>query len=276
LSEENKQNETENGATENEQEELGQIASQALRGPKFGVFEQLICQHLVQATVTSHSLLKIHFITDAALMLDAEKVKSLDIDTEKLEVVKAVCDALRNKTVTQKGELHQFSVKFGFEHTEENYNKFIMPFWGKAERSDLYHFPHFIHEGFGTRVIRFHCPNCHSVVGDSLQGKTGYNGDYCVFCGQNLTPQYTPVNARPGPYTTIAHRKGSDVPYWYYFFEVCRVLSRVGYSQLLNAFLKWAMPYTMELMRKLTQAVRPEIYNQIAAMFISAKKDIEK
>lgn len=274
MREENKQNETKNGTIENEQEELGQIASQALRGPKFGVFEQLICQHLVQATVTSDSLLKIHFITDAALMLDAEKVKSLKIDAKKLEIVKAVCEALRKRSIQDREGISLFSVRFGFEITEENFTKFIDPFWG--EKKGLTHYPSRINDRFGTRLILYYCPSCHSQVGDSKRGRTGYNGDCCDYCGQDLTPNYSPVNRRTGPYPVASLEKDPDVPYWEYFFEICRVLAPMGYTLLQNAFLKWAMPCAMDFMRKLTQAVRPEIYNQIAAMFISAKKEAGK
>jgi hypothetical protein len=73
---------------------LANTVNEATRGPRFGIFEQILCTHIYIAANTPESLKKIQRIADAALMLDPEKQSALGIDAEKVSVIKTVCTAL--------------------------------------------------------------------------------------------------------------------------------------------------------------------------------------
>jgi hypothetical protein len=108
--------ETQNSEIE-EGQKLAETVTGALRGHKYGIFEQLICQRLIQATVTTDPLRSVQLITDAALMLDSEMRKSLEIDIEKVSVIKTVCTALSHVAKTRIGNpsatITLVSVEFG-------------------------------------------------------------------------------------------------------------------------------------------------------------------
>lgn len=257
-----------------EEEQLSEYAAQALRGPKFGIFEQLLCQHLVQATVSADPLRKIQLIVEAALMVDTEKQKPLQIDLERLEVVRTVTEAFTHRSEKSNNVYDcMVNVRFGFEESEENYNRYVQP-WHNG--GHLLHYPTRLAELFsdlGTSYRVFYCASCHNVVADDQKGKIGMTDrDVCKFCGANL--KASSYNPRPF-FVHNPFRPHDSTPEWKMFFAICNCLSRAGYNRLKTSFLEWAMPFTMQLMRKLTQAVRPEIYNEIAKMFIKARRTEE-
>ncbi len=267
---ENEENpeETETNA-KTEEEQLTDFAASALRGPKFGIFEQLICQHLVQATVTADSLRKIQLVCDAALMLEPDKQKALGVDMEKLEIVKAVNDAFQRRVATS---LKQYarpivSVEFGFPDSEENYTKYVGPWW-TGEMPNIYATQ--MNNRLGKIYTVYRCTQCRNRVADSIKGRTGYTEDKCCkFCGADL--HYSAMTNPQPLYINHNFKPQEDAPYWELFFEYCFALKEDGYINLKNHFLKWANPFAMDLMRRLTHAVRPEIYNEIARMFVKAK-----
>jgi len=261
--------------TTTEEEQLADYASKGLRGPRFGIYEQLICQHLVQATVTAEPLRKIQLVVEAALMVDTKKRKALDIDMEKLEIVRAVTEAFSHRTeIRNKHYDCLVIVEFGFEETEDNHTRFIKP-WGPELR--LSHYPlrlahHF--SDLGKSYREFYCASCRNLVADDIHGKTGITStNSCKHCGATLEQDHL----NPYPFI-VTHRFeiSESTPKWQIFFMYCHALSQSGYFELKNFFLKWAMPFTMQIMNKLTQVVRPEIYNEIAKMFIKARRETEK
>lgn len=260
-----------------EEEQLSDYAGQALRGAKFGIFEQLVCQHLVQATVSGNPLRKIQLVVEAALMLDEEKQKQLQIALDTLEIVRAITEAFHHRNeITNKNYSHLVELKFGFDETEHNYNRFIKP-WYHNER--LTHYPQRIarlSSEWGKSYRIFYCRACMNQVANDITGPTGIEGDgrhkTCKFCGVELQQGFN----EPPPYVVIhGFEPHESTPKWRMFFVYCHGLAASGYNQVKTDFLKWAMPFAMQLMRQLTQAVRPEIYNEIAKMFIKVRGESE-
>jgi len=272
TSQEKSETETTSVEAKTEEEKLTEYASAGLRGPKYGVYEQLLAQHLVQATVSTDPLRKIQLVCEGALMVTGEKRKALQIDMEKLEVVRAVNEAFIHRSeITNKFYDCLVVVEFGFEESEENFKRYITPWDGD---SGLYHYPLRLahhYSSLGTSYREFYCRSCRNPVADDLKGRTGFDGERCKFCGADLKQ-----NNYSNPYPFIiqhAFKKHKSTPDWKMFFATCHALSQPGYSELKNFFLKWAMPFTMQLMNKLTQVVRPEIYNEIAKMFVKARRE---
>ena len=259
--------------TETEEVNLTKYVGGALRGPKFGIFEQLLCQNLVTATMTTDSLRKVQLITEAALMLDPEKQKSLGMDAEKALLIYSVCTALQHKISTKLRQYHRpmVSVKFGFNPTQDNFKKFIEP-WHRE--GSLRYYADFMSKSLGKVYKVFYCAGCSNAISDHEKGNYGITEDHtCKFCGANLE-----VNAWDNPQPFIlGHKfvKDESVQEFEVFFSTCFCLAEDGYVALENSFLEWCMPVILETMRKLTEAVRPEVYTEIARMFAEAKKGDE-
>lgn len=276
MSEENTE-QKENGKQLNGEEKLPEYVTEAMRGPKFGIFEQLLCQNLVQAAITTDPLRKVQCVTDATLMLGADKQKNLDIDADKASVIKSICTAFQHRIVTSlKQHLRPLvTIKFGFPETEENFDKYIKP-WYNAE--SVRFFPEFMPKKLGEIYLVWFCRTCGNEVSNKLRGDFGINKEetkswsyvkkqWCKFCGADLEKNLNPYTLS---YRIKTHEKTSEAEYT---FGVFTALSEEGYVALENDFLQWCLPFILELMRKLTEAVRPEIYREIAKMFIETKKE---
>jgi len=121
----------------------------------------------------------------------------------------------------------------------------------------------------GTSYREFYCTCCRNLVADDLKGRTGFDGEKCKFCGADLKQNNY---SNPYPFTfQYRFKKHESTPDWKMFFATCHALSQPGYSELKGFFLKWAMPFIMMLMTKLTRVVRPEIYSEILKMFVKAR-----
>lgn len=267
------ENKKEGNTVKTEEQKLGEYAGQGLRGPRFGIFEQLLCQHLVQATVATDSLRKIQLICEGCLMVSEEKRKALAVDMEKVEVVRVITEAFNHRVeISNKNYPYLIDVRFGFEEIEENYNHYVES-WCRG--ISFGHYParlahHYSH--LGTPYRRFYCANCQNFLVDDIHNeKPGINRDgNCKVCEASLERSisgYSPFIVQ------ISFKKHEATPDWKMFFAICHALGKEGYEDLKNNFLKWAVPFSMELMRKLTQVVRPEIYNEIAKMFVKARRE---
>jgi hypothetical protein len=261
----------------NEAKNLVTSVSEATSGPKFGVFEQILCSHLYQAGNTPDPLRKIQLISDAALMLEKAKRDSLGIDTEKTLVVKTICTAFLHalKRKIRDCSVLCVSVKFGFSPSEENYKRYIDPWY---QNGALIHFPEYVDESVGSLKVTWRCARCDNEVGDCEKGLLKYtkarNQDSCAFCGANLTyDRY--CNPRP---VTMGKRlkryKNTTDPE--FFFGLLTGLSEASFIFLTNTYLEWATPFILDLTRRLSEAVRPEIYNEIAKMFADVNKEPKK
>jgi len=110
----------------NSTEESGfeKFASQALRLHRKGSFELLLSQHLAVAT-PSDPLVKVRLTCESAWMVPQDKLK---LDMQQVETIYMTCLSFLN---TNTFKVDSVSIAFGFEQTEENYERFIKP-WHKG------------------------------------------------------------------------------------------------------------------------------------------------
>jgi hypothetical protein len=149
--------------------------------------------------------------------------------------------------------------------TEENYKKYIES-WNKTA---LDFHPEHMSRNLICRV--WYCEKCGNEVANSEDGKThigriGYT-DICEYCQHYLTDNR---------HFEIGYRKAKKVSITEFRFGWFSALSEDGYVAATNSFLQWAEAFTLETARKLTEAVKPEIYNQIAKLMIKPKNEAEK
>jgi hypothetical protein len=249
---------------------LVNAVNEATRGPRFGIFEQVLCTHIYLAANTPEALKKIQHVTDAALMIDSEKVKTLKIDIEKISVIKAVCTALSHaiKTNIPNKLKSLVSIRFGFVPNEENYKKYIEP-WST---DGLSYYPEMMPHRLGKIYQVYLCAACRNEIANGLEGQTHIKGDYnfkvCDFCGANLDKYgYSPYIIC---YRILKDKKVSDAEFQ---FGVFSALSEDGYVTAINCFLQWSETFILETMRKLTEAIKPEIYNEVVKLYQAQRQE---
>jgi hypothetical protein len=243
---------------------LVNAVNEATRGPRFGIFEQVLCTHIYLAANTPEPLKKIQHIADASLMLELDKQKSLCIDAEKVSIIKTVCNALSLsvKTRIPNGASAIVSVKFGVEPSKENFDKYLSPWY----TSGFYYNPEWLPSDLRCRV--FLCSYCNSEIANSEEGKINvthsFSTDSCGSCGRTLSGERD---------YKIKYRKAKDVSQIEFKFGIFTALSELGYIAALNAFLQWSDLFILETMRKLTDAVKPEIYNEVIRLYAAQKEE---
>lgn len=116
---------------ENTGEESGfeSFASQALRLHRKGSFETLLAQHLAVAT-PADPMQKVRLVCEAAYMVPKDK---LNFDMQKVETIYLVCLSFANTRI-----IEDAIIAWGFEQTEENYERFIAPWHKDIPLSFLY------------------------------------------------------------------------------------------------------------------------------------------
>jgi len=118
-----------------EEERFSQFATAALRGPKKGTFEQLLCQHLILA-VTAKPLKKISLICEAAMMAAGSEK---DIDFELVQILHKLATSFQQAIHNRWYNARFCSINWSFATTEENFGKYIMP-WLEGGRLRYYPF----------------------------------------------------------------------------------------------------------------------------------------
>ena len=112
-------------AEENTEESgFSKFASQALRLHRKGSFELLLSQHLAVA-VPSDPMIKVRLVCEACWMVPEDKLK---LDMQQVEMIYLSCLSFLN---TNTFKVDSVSIAFGFEQTEENFERFIKP-WHKG------------------------------------------------------------------------------------------------------------------------------------------------
>lgn len=108
-----------------------EFTSQALRLHRKGSFETLLAQHLVVAT-PSDPMVKTRLVCEAAYMVPQGK---LSIDMQQVERIYMVTLSLLNTNIFKFDSVH---IAWGFEQTEENYQRFIAPWHRDIPLSFVY------------------------------------------------------------------------------------------------------------------------------------------
>jgi hypothetical protein len=104
-----------------------EFVASVIRAPRQGTYEQYFCQLLAQSVICTDPLKRVKIVTEAAWTIKEPERKNLAIDYEIVSVLNAIANALLNPS-SQKCDLTEIvSIPWGFDLTEENWNKFIRP-----------------------------------------------------------------------------------------------------------------------------------------------------
>lgn len=125
-----KENVPEEGS-EDGQSEFAEFVASAMRAPRAGCYEHLLSQFLAQAVICTDPLKRVKVVCEAALMIPETERKEMTVDYEKVEALNAVANALLYASAWKWDPYEGVSIPWGFLPTEENYKRFIEP-WFKC------------------------------------------------------------------------------------------------------------------------------------------------
>ena len=110
------------------------FAAGAIRGPRKGIYEHLVCQHLI-AAVSSRALKKIRLICEAGMSVQ----KSAGIDMEEIDILhrNALGFLLTTHYTWGKSKYYCY-MSWPFQNTQENYKKYIAV-WRTLDTSVQYY-----------------------------------------------------------------------------------------------------------------------------------------
>jgi hypothetical protein len=246
---------------ETEDQKDAEFILSATHQPRQGTFERFLVQSLAQPIIMTDDLKRIKALSLAAFMVEKPNREKLAIDYERVKVLNLVSTALLNPSVRkyQQG-LEVVSIPWGFPQTEENFNKFILPWFSCGLR----YWPDFITEHVETCKI-WECGRCGQEFG---RRKLPYSEkpkipNKCPKCDNAIILRYSKADCSH-KYTIRTIVKD---PLWSFFFEICQYLSPEGYDLLKSNFIGWASEPAQELLGELTKMVDPNLYDQILGLY---------
>lgn len=126
---ENEENEKFKEIEETEEAELARFGEKAIRAPRGGAFERLLCQHLVLSVSTDPINSLIHSCR-AALSLPEPTAKQLEIDKQKVSDILTVALNFQQAKMEKDGATEYYSIHWSFESLgEEGFNRYIKPWF---------------------------------------------------------------------------------------------------------------------------------------------------
>jgi len=247
--------------SETTKESIPSFISSALRGPKQGSYEQLLCQHLINS-VNARPLHKIRLVCEATMLTEGS-LDSSDLDlAKKIYVIQNGLTEPTQLRIDQFGNL-MFKIAWGFEETEQNfidlieswlnpnfeyYSKFIRVH--RIPAVEIYHNNLFPRCSYTLKVISDTSESAIAKAKEDVERRF----KSCPCCGDQLSSRRLDTAD-----TTVVTRN----PFWSFFFEATDYLTQSGYKQLVNSFVSWAIPQTQVLFGRLAKLVSPELYQEI-------------
>jgi len=149
--------------------DLAKFGSRILRGPKGGVYERILAQHLIES-INAEPLHAILHVARAAMMLPKEHLNELEIDPGLVKVISFVVLKLINRPVILDEGSEEFRIDWSINNDEE-YAEYIKPWVKKTCYS---HYPQYKD---GT----------YSEYSDTYKKARENTRDYFLFSSYHLT-----------------------------------------------------------------------------------------
>lgn len=218
--------------------DLEKFATASLRGPKRGIYQQLLAGLLVKTNSTNDPLIKISSICQASHMLK-QKGK---LDMNLIEAVDAVCRSFINTEINKSNIV---KVSWSFLENEENWKKYISP-WQKIQLS---YFP------FATPLRRQKHP---------IRRRWGnYNW-------RDLNDREECIEE----VTKEIHKLVDMAPPHKRFFQETAALSKHSFFALKGEFERWALSSLGEVQTIIANEIDPRIYKEV--LWLAMGKELQK
>lgn len=215
------------------------FVSTALRGPKMGIYQNLLAGLLIRASTTLDPLKKIQNLTEAAELCK----KKDNIDMEFVEVASTVCRSLMNTEVPSKpkGFVH---LTWAFPQTEANWKKYIAP-WHVV---NLTFIP--LRTAYSLKY-----PLVHRKYGPLFPSDAKELRDY-------LDGKHNEI--------TEAINKMCECEA---FFQETSALTKASFFTLKGEFSRWALTKLLPIQAQIADLVDPRIFNQVAGLIMGRKEE---
>jgi hypothetical protein len=228
---------TEEGQSENTG--LDKFANAALRGPRKGVYEQLLSGLLIKANQNSDPLMKIQAICEAANLTNEKSQLNMDFVDVAFTVSRAF---LNTEVISEKGKAEHVDIPWPFPLTEENFNKYVKP-WFTVTCS---YYP------FLTALRREKYPThpCFNTF--------DYNAKYEWERSEEIRQEI--------------HDEILKMPRHESFFIQTSVLCKHSFTALKGNFAQWALPQALTIQTELAKQVHGKVYSEVFRMMFGKEK----
>jgi len=233
------------------------FAIRALRGPKRGILEHSLCQHLALA-ITSEPLRKIRLICEAAFLLDEKTWKEIGINEDDLDVLYRVALAFINSANENRRYYDQvipiWTVSWSFNKPADDlelYRRYIQPWCSKytleyfscvMNKSDLKRFLQ-AEEAMRKTEAELEELRRNGCTDKSLLSKLELKLEYC---------------------------------YAVFFFVVTRYLSKQCFNELANMFISWGLPKAQQIFACLSRLVEPALFEEMLGLYRGRAREAER
>jgi len=226
------------------QKEFEGFVSSALRGPKMGIYQNLLAGLIIRASTTPNSLKKIQNICEAAFL--CKKKDKLDMDL--VEVASTTCASLLNTEIPQKkGE--GVEIAWAFSRTEENWKKYIKP-WQKTRLG--YH-------TFQTSC----CYNKYPRINRLLHGTyVGRAYDEAADMAEEVQDKVRDAIDKMPPHKAFFNKTGA--------------LAKNSFFKLKGEFGRWALTKLLPIEVTIADQIDPRVYGEVAALMMGRKEEEEQ
>jgi hypothetical protein len=214
--------------------DLEKFVSTSMRGPKRGIYEQLLASLLIKGVRSNDPLIKISCICEAAFM--SKKKDKLDMNL--VDVFYTVCQSLQNTEIakSRKSKTEYVNVSWSFPKTEENWKQYIKP-WQKTSQLQFYTL--FTSWRYNKYPIQDRLENV-----SPFRQVEHYN---------ELAEYYENL-------ATVIAAEIRDLPPHQCFFEMASALGVHSYRILQGEFTSWALRQLLEIQATLAEEISPQVW----------------
>jgi hypothetical protein len=224
--------------TRSEEEKLEEVAASALRGPRKGVYQQLLAGSLIKANRTDDSLKKVYNICMAAYTFK-QKDK---LDMQLVDVCSKVCESL---IVTIAERKQPIMVAWSFPETKENWRKYILP-W---QRTTLHFYP------LETRYGRHNYPRRYTENSPFESAQS--------------------INSRLRQHEEAIRQaalKISNLSLHDSFFETTAALTLTSFNVLKAEFSNWTIAKLADTQTLIAEHVEPALFKEMFELSIKREQ----
>jgi len=214
--------------------DLEKFASTSMRGPKRGIYEQLLASLLIKGVRSNDPLIKISCICEVAFM--SKKKDKLDMNL--VDVFYTVCQSLQNTEIAKSSQSNReyVNVSWSFPKTEENWKQYIEP-WQK------------------TGQIRYY-----TLFTSWRRNKYPFQDRRADVSPFRQTEHYNEVSEYYEKLANVIAAEIRDLPPHQSFFETASALDVHSYRILQGEFTGWALRQLLEIQATLAEEISPQVW----------------
>jgi hypothetical protein len=211
---------------------------------------------------------RIFYLEKAVLMLEPEELETLNIDLNEVRGLSSVAHSLlsagKRRITREYTEYEVVSIPWAFNETEENFDRFIRPWYRNTE-----YWAMFItkHRKWRTQIVhkeRYYNEFDEWVTCNYILLDIPYTSDKkelakaiekwlykdCPRCGERIYKSDLEIEE----YSVL----NSD-PFWSFFFEASKYLTVTGYEKMKAAFVSYANNFVFKVVRKLRDTLLKDV-----------------